>query len=104
MYNNSEENMDIRYVHTNLVAKDWRKLADFYIKDLGCKEKKPERNLSGKWLDEATSLKNTHLRGIHLYLPGYKKNGPTLEIFQYQQNNKIKYKKANNEGFSPIAA
>jgi len=38
--------MNIRYVHTNLIAKDWRKLADFYIKVLGCKEKKPERNLN----------------------------------------------------------
>lgn len=95
--------MKIRYVHTNLIAKDWRKLADFYIKVLGCSAKQPERDLTGKWLDEVTALENTHLWGIHLMLPGYEANGPTLEIFQYQENSHIEQKRANNEGFAHIA-
>jgi predicted enzyme related to lactoylglutathione lyase len=26
----------MRYVHTNIVAEDWRRLADFYAKVFGC--------------------------------------------------------------------
>ena len=26
----------MRYIHTNIVAKDWRRLADFYIQVFGC--------------------------------------------------------------------
>ena len=75
----------IKYVHTNLVAKDWKSLAQFYIKVFGCKRKPPERNLSGKWLDTLTALKNANVKGIHLQLPGYgQKGGPTLEVFSTQ--------------------
>lgn len=95
--------MTIKFVHTNIVAKDWRKLADFYINALGCTEKKPERDLSGKWLDDVTSLSNTHIRGIHLYLPGFEANGPTLEIFEYEENIQTASKQTNTEGFSHIA-
>lgn len=72
----------IRYVHTNLIARDWRKLADFYIGVFQCRPLIPERDLSGDWLDKLTGLNNAHIRGIHLALPGFQ-DGPTLEIFQY---------------------
>ncbi len=26
----------MRYIHTNIVAEDWRSLADFYVKVFGC--------------------------------------------------------------------
>ena len=35
----------VRYAHTNIVARDWKALALFYIKAFGCKRKLPERNL-----------------------------------------------------------
>ena len=95
--------MKAKYVHTNIVAKDWRALANFYINVFGCKPKPPERNLKGKWLDSATSLMNAHARGIHLYLPGYAANGPTLEIFQYSRAAKRKKKLINRPGFTHIA-
>jgi len=57
--------MTIKYVHTNLVAKNWQGLAAFYVRVLGCKVKPPERNLKGEWLDLLTALKNVHIRGIH---------------------------------------
>ena len=72
----------IKYVHTNLIARDWRKLADFYIEVFHCKPLDPERNLYGDWLDKLTGLPDVHIRGIHLALPGYQ-DEPTLEIFQY---------------------
>ena len=77
----------MKYVHTNLVAHDWRRLADFYIKVFDCQPVPPERDLKGEWLDKALNLKDTHITGAHLRLPGYT-NGPTLEIFQYNPETK----------------
>src|SRR5213078_2643547 len=60
-----------KYVHTKLIARDWKKLVRFYGEVFGCIAKGPERDLSGAWLDQLTSLRNAHLRGVHLRLPGY---------------------------------
>jgi predicted enzyme related to lactoylglutathione lyase len=77
---------DIRYVHTNIVAKDWKALAHFYCDVFGCKITGPTRDLSGEWIDTLTEIKNVRLRGVHLSLPGYE-GGPTLEIFEYDPSN-----------------
>lgn len=78
-------NITAKFVHTNIVAQDWKALAAFYEHVFGCTRIPPERDLSGKWLEEATGVPNAALRGVHLRLPGYGETGPTLEIFQYQQ-------------------
>lgn len=75
--------MATSYVHTNLVARDWRRLADFYVEVFGCEPAGPERDLAGAWLDAATGLTGAHLRGRHLRLPGHGPDGPTLELFSY---------------------
>lgn len=95
--------MDIRYTHTNLVAKDWKKLAQFYIEVFNCKIKPPTRDLSGDWLDRLTGIKSAHIEGVHLLLPGYNDRGPTLEIFQYNDSFENSHKKINSEGFTHIA-
>ncbi len=93
----------MRYAHTNIVANDWKTLSTFYIDVFGCKTKPPERNLSGKWLDQATGLTYAKLEGIHLLLPGHGKNGPTLEIFSYKEMVALDPAMANYKGFSHIA-
>ena len=93
----------IKYVHTNIVAADWKKLADFYINVFGCRIKPPERNLSGDWLDALTGIKKVRINGVHLELPGYD-NGPTLEIFSYEPELKDKaQKKINRTGLGHTA-
>jgi glyoxylase I family protein len=77
--------MPARYAHINIVARDWRALADFYMAAFGCEPVLPERDLAGAWLDAATGLEGARLRGIHLRLPGHGEQGPTLEIFQYEE-------------------
>jgi predicted enzyme related to lactoylglutathione lyase len=69
-----------KYVHTNLIARDWKRLVRFYCEVFGCEPKGPERDMSGAWLDDVTSLRDAHLTGVHLRLPGYGDDGPTLEI------------------------
>jgi lactoylglutathione lyase len=92
-----------RYAHTNLVARDWKLLSRFYIKVFGCKVKPPERNLKGQWLDRLTAIAGSHINGIHLSLPGYGPEGPTLEIFQYSREPKSKLPRINQPGFGHIA-
>ncbi len=73
----------MRYVHTNIIAKDSERLIDFYKNALGCKSIGETRDLSGEWLDKMTGIKNAHIVGEHLCLPGYEDTHPTLEIFSY---------------------
>ncbi len=93
----------MRYAHTNIAAKDWKRLADFYIDVFDCVVKPPERNLSGEWLDRATGLENAKLEGVHLMLPGHGSNGPTLEIFTYQELQSREPIMANHTGLTHIA-
>jgi len=93
----------IKFVHTNIIAKDWKKLAQFYIDVFNCEPTYPERDLRGEWVDKLTKINDVNIRGMHLKLPGYD-NGPTLEIFEFNeilesQNESI----VNNKGFRHIA-
>lgn len=94
---------NIKYTHTNLIAKDWRKLSEFYIEVFECKPLPPERDLSGNWIDELTGIADVRVRGIHLSLPGYD-NGPTLEIFEYSpEADTADANRINQMGFAHIA-
>lgn len=93
----------MRYAHTNIVATDWEKLADFYIHVFDCTIKPPKRELSGDWLDKATGLSNAAIEGVHLLLPGHGEGGPTLEIFTYRDTQDSKPVMANYKGFTHIA-
>ncbi len=93
----------MRYAHTNIAARDWKKLSNFYINVFGCTVKPPERKLSGDWLDQATGLSNAELEGVHLLLPGHGDCGPTLEIFSYKDTHETEAIMANHAGFTHIA-
>lgn len=93
----------MRFAHTNIASKDWERLSEFYINVFECRIKPPERNLSGDWLDQATGLKKAKLKGVHLLLPGHGDNGPTLEIFTYEDMSQSEEIMANHTGFTHIA-
>lgn len=95
--------INARYVHTNIVARDWRKLASFYEEILGCIRLLPERDLSGEWLDGLTGIRDAHLHGVHLRLPGHGATGPTLEIFQYQPPSEGGTGQINRSGLAHLA-
>ena len=59
--------------------------------------------MSGAWLDELTSLRDAHLTGVHLRLPGYGDDGPTLEIFSYDQLIESELPEANRCGLGQVA-
>jgi catechol 2,3-dioxygenase-like lactoylglutathione lyase family enzyme len=76
---------DVRFGHLNLTGRDWRRLAAFYGDVFGCIVVPPERDFRSPDLDAATGLRDAHLSGAHLRLPGHGPAGPTLEIFQYDE-------------------
>jgi predicted enzyme related to lactoylglutathione lyase len=92
-----------KYVHTNLTARDWRGLARFYQDVFGCMPRPPERDLSGEWLDKLTAIPSAHLTGMHLALPGFGANGPTLEIFGYDHLEQRPAPVVNEPGFGHLA-
>lgn len=71
----------VKYTHTNLVTTDWKKISKFYIDVFGCTQIGPIRRLSGKPIEDGTNVSAPSIEGVHLKLPGYKHNGPTVEIF-----------------------
>lgn len=92
-----------RFVHTNIVARNWRKLATFYEQVLGCVPVPPERELSGQWLEDATAVPGAEIRGVHLRLPGHGSDGPTLEIFEYNNRTEPQEPAINRPGLAHIA-
>lgn len=95
--------MATKYVHTNLIARDWRRLSAFYQEVFGCRPILPERELSGKWLDRGTGVSDASLSGAHLLLPGHGADGPTLELFQYGSMPQHPTVRPNTPGFSHLA-
>jgi catechol 2,3-dioxygenase-like lactoylglutathione lyase family enzyme len=95
--------MKIKYGHTNIITKDWKRLADFYRIVFECIPVSPERNLKGEWLNKGTGIKNAQLQGIHLRLPGHGESGPTLEIYQYLETIGCEKQLPNRQGFGHIA-
>jgi catechol 2,3-dioxygenase-like lactoylglutathione lyase family enzyme len=92
-----------RYVHTNVIARDWDKLARFYEEVFGCVRVPPERDLSGPWLERGTGIPGARIRGAHLRLPGVGDDGPTLEIFSYDEVAEQSHPVANRAGYGHIA-
>jgi predicted enzyme related to lactoylglutathione lyase len=95
--------MATTYAHTNLIAKDWKRLAAFYREVFGCEPVPPERALSGQWLEKASGIEGAKISGMHLRLPGFGDFGPTLEIFEYAAMPEKPAVSPNTPGFSHIA-
>jgi predicted enzyme related to lactoylglutathione lyase len=92
-----------RFVHVNLVARDWRRLARFYQEVFGCIPVPPERDYRGPALEAGTAVAGASLRGVHLRLPGGDEEAPTLEIFQYEPGLEHPAGPVNRTGFGHIA-
>jgi len=92
-----------RYVHTNLIARDWRALARFYQDVFGCTVVPPERDYAGPELEAGSGVPGARLSGVHLRLPGCGPDGPTLEIYQYSRLAPGVEPLVNRPGFGHVA-
>ncbi|MEE8389679.1 MAG: VOC family protein, partial [Anaerolineae bacterium] len=52
---------------------------------------------------DATGIPGAKIQGVHLRLPGYDERGPTLEIFQYNNQQEPQETAINRPGFAHIA-
>ena len=96
--------IEARFVHVNIVARDWRALAAWYERVLGCVPVPPERDLRGPVVEAGTGVADAALRGIHLRLPGLAlEAGPTLEIYECAPSLEAAPPVANRPGFAHIA-
>lgn len=93
----------IRYAHTNLIADDWRRMMQFYVEVFDCVPVSSERDHHGPHIDALTAMPGARIQGRHLRLPGHGENGPTIEVFQYQQNLPSPGKELNRPGFAHLA-
>ena len=93
----------VRLGHVNVIADDWRRLAEFYERVFGCVPVPPERNYAGRDLERGTAVPGATLRGVHLRLPGLGAQGPTLEIYTYGENAASGVPTANRAGWGHIA-
>lgn len=96
--------MTFRYVHTNIIARDWKRVSQFYQKVFHCRPiRGGARDITGDWIDKMTGIPSVHIQGEHLLLPGYPEEHPTLEIFSYAQEPEGGSKMINEPGFAHIA-
>lgn len=92
-----------RYAHTNLIARDWRALATFYERLFGCTPVPPERHYAGPALEAGTGVPGSRLDGVHVRLPGYGDDGPTLEIYSYSLSAPGPAPAVNRPGLAHLA-
>lgn len=92
-----------RFGHVNVTSTDWRRLAAFYTDLFSCELVPPERDIASADLDRATGITNAHLTGAHLRLPGHGPDGPTIEIFQYDQVESGQPPKVDRAGWGHVA-
>jgi len=92
-----------RYVHTNLIARDMKKLIGFYKAVLRCESIGETHDLRGPWLDRLTGIDGAHITGEHLLLPGYGADHPTLEIFSYDEPRDAAAQEINQPGIAHLA-
>lgn len=92
-----------RYAHTNIIAKDHKKLIAFYKNVFHCRSIGETRDLRGKWLDKMTGLPDAHIVEEHLCLPGYEEAHPTLEIFSYDKMIAAHAPRINRCGLAHLA-
>lgn len=93
----------VKYSHTNLITTDWKKISKFYMDVFDCIPLGPIRKFSGKAVEDGTSVESANIEGVHLLLPGFGEEGPTLEVFQYSNVLKQKETFANTRGYTHIA-
>ena len=92
-----------RYGHTNLIARDWRRLADWYERLFGCTPVPPERDYSGTRSRARHRRAERGPQGRAPPAPGHGDDGPTLEIYTFASTSGESEAGIDRPGFGHIA-
>ncbi len=78
----------IRFLHVNIVSRDWNQLKNFYQAVFGCTPFGARRDYNDEWIANVVGIRDVRVEGRHVAVPGYSLGGPTLEIFTYSKKAK----------------
>lgn len=81
--------INCKYLHTNLTVKDIERMQSFYVDVFGCIPLREIDHLTGKWIEDITSVKKGEIKYVHLRFPGHGDQGPELELVQYLHPAKV---------------
>lgn len=92
----------VKYVHTGLIARDWRRMVAFYVEVFGFTRTDNHIDASGEIAEELTNIPEVAIRGTHLGFPGCP--GVTMEILEYAPPAYRAGESAvNDQGFTHLA-
>jgi len=92
--------MGIRYLHTNIIAKDWRALVTFYTEVFGCELVQPKGEPADEWTDGQTGISGLSMTGARLKLPG---SDAMLEILSCEPEGLDSWRPVNRPGLGHLA-
>ena len=69
----------------SIISDNWKKLSEFYQKAFGGIPTGSVRDYKNEWIANLVGIPGVHVKGQHVAVPGFKDNGPTLEIFTYNK-------------------
>jgi len=92
--------MGTRYLHTNIIAKDWRTLVKFYTEVFGCELVQPVGDPGNEWADGQTGICGVSMTGARLKLPG---SDAMLEILSCEPEGLDSWRPVNRPGLGHLA-
>lgn len=93
--------MIIRLAHINLVARDARALAAFYVSVFECTYLREPKVISGRRVSAGNGLPNWEIYTIWLKLPG--SEAPFLEIHEHKDTVEREPPRVNEPGFRHLS-
>ena len=81
-------NAKIRFLHVNIITGDWKRSSAFYQSAFGAKPFGKQRDYEDDWIQNLVGVRDIHVIGEHVKMPGYGAIGPTLEIFTYNKESR----------------
>lgn len=91
----------MKLAHINLVARDAKTLAAFYVNVFKCEYLREPKVLSGEKVSRGNGLPNSEIYSIWLKFPG--RDAPFLEIHEHKVTHDRQQPKVNEPGFGHLA-
>lgn len=91
----------MKLAHINLVARDAKALAAFYVNVMKCDVLREPKTLSGEKVSRGNGLPNSEIRTIWLKFPGLQQ--PFLEIHEHGVTHPRDLPRVNEPGFGHLA-
>ena len=92
----------LKFLHVNIVTPDWAGLCEFYRRAFRFETVGRLRDYSGRYIGGLTGLPGVGVTGKHVWLTGYGRGWPTMEIFTYTGGGSAEPAAPGDSGFGAI--